>query len=543
MHGAEISMLKAKNLTQLNRITQSLILSVSVLVLSGCNTDPLETKSTIEAGVTKANYPNVVILYVDDLGYGDLSAYGAKTVETPNIDALSKDGIRFTDAHSGASTGTSSHYSLLTGEHGFRENVTLLYEDKSLIIPTNKATLPKIFQQAGYSTAFIGKWLLGLGDGLSPIDWNDEISPGPLDIGFDYSFIIPGAGDKVPTVFIENTDVLNLNEEDPIVVNYQQKIGNRPTGAENPDLLLQEADHVHSGSIINGLSRKGWMQGGVSAEFKDQNIANVLTNMANFFIIDNKDTPFFLMYSFHDIHVPRLTNEMFAGKSAMGPRGDAIAQMDWITGQIVNTLKVQGLLNNTLIILTSDNGPVLNDGYKDQAIEKLGAHKPSGTLRGGKYSAYEAGTRVPTIVHYPNRVEAGTSDALMSQLDLFASLSTLIGVTLKDNEAIDSQDHLDAWLSDKANGRTELLQESQTFSLRSQEWKYISPSKKQINWIENDKNIESGISLSPQLYNLKVDISEQNNLATEMPEDIKRYQQTIDEIKTTNKRKDKDTEK
>ncbi|WP_426370364.1 sulfatase family protein [Pseudocolwellia sp. HL-MZ7] len=514
-------------------LSLSLLMSFSAVLLAGCSQEGTEAQSNANSVIAK---PNVIVFYVDDLGYGDLGVYGAKGVKTPNVDALAKNGIRFTDAHSYSATGTPSHYSLLTGEYGFRENVTLLKEDSELIIPRTKPTLATLFKKAGYNTAVIGKWLLGLGDAKSDVNWNEKVLLGPAEVGFDYSFIIPGAVEKVPTIYLEDQYVVNVKAEDPISISLENKIGDRPTGAENPELLLQQADELHGGSIINGISRIGWMKGGADAEWKDDNFSQIFTNMADFYIEDNQETPFFLFFSFHDIHVPRMPNEMFKGKSSMGPRGDSIAQMDWITGQVVNKLKAKGLLDNTLIVFTSDNGPVLMDGYEDGAVKQLGNHKPAGDFRGGKYSAFEAGTRVPTIIHYPDKVKPGVSDALMSQVDLYASFADMLGIELGHHEAIDSQNQLKAWFNSKSTGRTELLQESQTFSLRTQEWKYIAPSKKQVDWIKEEKNIESGVSPLPQLYNMLKDPAEQNDLAESETTEVKRYQERIATIKARNQR-------
>jgi len=525
-------------------LTLTVSLTLISLFFTGCNKVPANSNAIDSTNTQNQNTdkkPNIVIFYVDDLGYGDIGSYGAKEVNTPNIDALANNGIRFTDAHSSSATCTPSRYSLLTGEYAFRQNTAVLNGDAALIIPTNKPTLPKMLKKAGYTTAVIGKWHLGLGDVKSSINWNKKVSPGPLEVGFDYSFLIPATGDRVPSVYLENHHVLNLTANDPIEVSYNNKIGNRPTGTENPELLRQGADEQHSNSIINGISRIGWMKGGTSAEWKDEDFYKIFTDMANFFIEDSiaegsQQQPFFLFFSFHDIHVPRLPNSKFAGKSTLGVRGDAIAQMDWITGNIVNQLKTKNLLEDTLIIFTSDNGPVLTDGYDDQAIEKLGNHTPAGKFRGGKYSAYEAGTRVPTIIHYPAKVNSGTSNALMSQIDIYASLAKLVNIDLNQDEAIDSKNLLGAWLNASKNGREELIEESYTLALRTNQWKYIAPTQATNNWIKNNKNIESGLSTEPQLFNLANDVSEQVNIAKQHPEKIAQFQQKINAIKAQSER-------
>ena len=510
-------------INKFTKITKILTLPIfAVAALSACSTSEQET--------SKNTKPNVVIFYVDDLGFGDIGVNGAQGVTTPNIDALANNGINFTDAHSSAATCTPSRYSLLTGEYAFRKKAAVLKGDAPLLISTEQPTLPKLLKKVGYQTAVVGKWHLGLGDGTKALNWNEAVSPGPLEIGFDYSFLLPATGDRVPSVYLENHHVVNLDKNDPLYVSYQGKIGNRPTGYENPELRRQPADDQHNETIINGISRIGHMAGGKSAEWVDEDFHTVFTNKANNFIADNKDKPFFLFFSFHDIHVPRLPNDMFKGKSSMGVRGDAIIQMDWITGQVVKQLEKSGVLNNTIILFTSDNGPVLTDGYDDFAIEKLADHKPAGPYRGGKYSAYEAGTRMPTILHYPAKVKPGTSDSLMSQVDVYASLANLLQIPLADDEAIDSENHIKAWLDANQSGRKLLIEESYTLSLRDNNWKYIAPSNNKGEWITNSKNIESGLSNEPQLFDLSKDPSESQNLAKQKTNLVAQYQATLDKL-------------
>src|SRR5690625_4144445 len=194
--------------------------------------------------------PNVIIIYADDLGYGDLSCYGATQISTPNIDRLASEGIRFTDAHCTASTCTPSRYSILTGEYAFRsKGAHILPGNAALLIPQDQATLGTVFQQAGYKTACIGKWHVGLGPEGGP-DWNGEVKPGPNEVGFDYSFIFPATADRVPTVYVENHEVIALDPADPITVSYRHKIGNDPTGREHPELLKMKSSHGHDGTIV-----------------------------------------------------------------------------------------------------------------------------------------------------------------------------------------------------------------------------------------------------------------------------------------------------
>jgi arylsulfatase A-like enzyme len=259
------------------------------------------------------------------------------------------------------------------------------------------------------------------------------------------------------------------------------------------------------------------MSGGKAARWVDEDIADVITGKAKHFIENNKDKPFFLYFSTHDIHVPRVPNSRFAGKSGLGPRGDVILQLDWCTGEILNTLDRLHLTENTLVIFTSDNGPVVDDGYKDQSVEKLSGHKPAGPLRGGKYSAFDAGTRIPLIVRWPGRVKAkASSDALICQIDFMSSLATLTGQKLARDEGPDSFDVLSALLGEAPMGRNHLVEHAGVLSLIKGDWKYIEPGRGPR--INQNVNIELGNDPEPQLYNLKSDIAERHNAASDHPD-------------------------
>lgn len=472
--------------------------------------------------------PNIVLFYVDDLGYADVGSYGATGVKTPNVDKLAAGGIRFTDAHSPAATCTPSRYSLLTGRYAFRNKAEILPGDAPLVISPQRPTLPRMLQRAGYRTAVVGKWHLGLGDGH--VDWNQAVKPGPLEIGFSYSFLMPATGDRVPTVYLENHGVVGHDGKDPITVSYEDKVGQRPVGREHPDMLKQQADDQHSDSIVNGISRIGYMAGGKEAEWVDEDFPFVFTDKAIEFIRTNDDAPFFLYFPFHDIHVPRVPNTKFQGASDMGIRGDVIAQMDWMTGRIMDALEENGLLENTLVIFTSDNGPVLDDGYADGAVENLGQHKPSGPFNGGKYSAFEAGTRVPMITYFKGLIEPGTSEALFSHIDFYASLAGLLGVKLEPGEAPDSENVAPALFNASTPARDVMLEEAFTLALRQGHWKYIAPFKGQTpGWLAN-KTVDAGLRSEPQLFNLDDDIGETRNLAVSMPEKRAEMEALLDEL-------------
>lgn len=455
--------------------------------------------------------PNVILIYVDDLGFGDLGCYGSKTIKTPNIDQLAKKGLLFTQAHTTSATCTPSRYSLLKGEYAFRRKDTgVATGDASALIPAGQQTVATIFSKAGYNTAVIGKWHLGLGPVGGP-NWNGKIEHGPLDIGFKEAFILPATGDRVPCVYIENDHVRNLNAQDPIEVNYLKKIGQQPTGKENPELLKMKHSHGHDNTIVNGVGRIGFMVGGKQALWDDEDMAQTLANKAKAYMVRNQKNPFFLYFATHDIHVPRIPNSRFLGKSGFGNRGDALLQLDDSVGQLMKTLDSLHLTSNTLVILTSDNGPVVDDGYIDGSKENLGLHLPAGILRGGKYSSFEAGTRVPFIVKWPKKVPVGRSNALISQIDFLASMSQMLGLNYDNNSAKDTKANLGAWLGNDKIGREYVIEQAGNLAVKKGDWKFIKNGKgAKFNALVN---IELGNDAEEQLYNLKSDPNEKVNLA------------------------------
>jgi arylsulfatase A-like enzyme len=460
--------------------------------------------------------PNVVLIYVDDLGYGDVGCYGASAVKTPHIDRLAKEGLRFTDGHCSSATCTPSRFSLLTGQYAWRKPGTgILPGNASLIIPPGTPTIASTLKNAGYKTGVVGKWHLGLGTG--DLDWNGDIKPGPLEIGFDYCFLIPATGDRVPCVYVENHRVVGLDPADPIRVSYGAKIGDDPTGRENPDLLKMKLSRGHDATIVNGISRIGFMTGGQKARWIDEDMADTITGKAVKFIEAHAAAPFFLYFSTHDIHVPRVPHSRFAGKTPLGPRGDVIAQLDWCVGELLATLDRMKLADNTLVIFTSDNGPVLDDGYADSAVEKLGDHKPAGPLRGGKYSLYEGGTRVPFLVRWPARVKPGVSDALVSQVDFLATFGELTGQE-PPREAGDSLPQLAALIGESRSGREHLIEHAGGLAIRKGLWKYIAPGGAGG---KKGKAAKQNAGKSPgggELFNLAADLGEMKNVAAENPQ-------------------------
>ncbi len=460
--------------------------------------------------------PNVIFILADDLGFGDVSCNGATKINTPNIDKLAKQGIRFTNGHCTSATCTPSRFALMTGIYPWREKGhNILPGDAALVIPSEKITLPKVFKQKGYTTGIVGKWHLGLGNEVAK-NWNGEIKPGPNEVGFDYSFIFPATADRVPTVFLENHHIIGLDTADPITVNYRQKVGNDPTGKENPELLKMKASVGHNNTIVNGIGRIGFMSGGKLARWTDEELPLTFLQKAKDYIEANKKNPFFLYYALTEPHVPRMPSTMFKGKSNLGLRGDAILELDWAVGEILKQLKEAGIEKNTIIIFSSDNGPVLDDGYADEAVEKNGDHKPAGPYRGWKTTAYEGGTRVPFIVSWPGTIKPGTSAAMVCQMDLLSSFAAFFNLPIKKEEAFDSQNYWNALTGKTNTGRSVLVEEGfNNLAIVKDNWKYIPAFDRQ----------------TAELYNLAEDIGEKNNLAEKYPDKVKELEALLQGIR------------
>lgn len=457
----------------------------------------------------------IVLFYADDLGYGDTSVYGQTKVPTPNLERLADEGCRFCDAHSATPICTPSRYSLLTGRYAFRRPGTRILDgDAKLILPVEgsgeaEVTLPVLMKRAGYRTAAIGKWHLGLGEGTAPIDWNKPISPSPREVGFDRSFVMAATADRVPCVFVADGEVVGLDPDDPIEVSYdtaERKWPDEITAQTNPEMLKawgRPSDHQHDKTIIDGISRIGHMRGGSAACWRDQDLADRITSEAEDFIRESAGKPIFLYFATNDIHVPRDPAQRFRGASKLGIRGDATVQMDDCLGRIRHTLSECGY-DDTLFIFTSDNGPKVSDGYEDGAHDAWAGENPASPFRGGKYTVYEGGTRMPMIVAWPGRVKPGSvSHALISQTDFARSLAKIAGVDVPEGACGDSLELSYVLLGECDAGRENLVEQPAwgPWGYRKGSWKLI----------------DSG---EPQLYCLDDDPGERNNLAAERPEKL-----------------------
>ena len=475
-----------------------------------------------------AKKPNVIVIMADDLGYGDLGCYGAKpkNLKTPNIDKLAQGGLKFTSGYCSASTCTPTRYSFLTGTYAFRgKNTGIAPPSSPLIIPEDTYTLPDILKQAGYKTAVVGKWHLGLGSsGIGP-QWNEQLKPGPREIGFDYNFLLPTTNDRVPQVYVENHKVLNLDPKDPLWVGMKKPSPDHPTGVTHRDTLKMDWTHGHNHTIHNGISRIGYYTGGHDARFRDEDLADKWVEKSKEWIDQNKESPFFLFFASHDLHVPRIPHERFRGTSAMSYRGDVIVQLDWCVGEIVKYLRELNLEKDTMIVFCSDNGPVGDDGYADEALEKMGDHKAAGPYSGGKYSIFEGGTRTPFITYWPEKIQPGISDKVVCTIDFAGSLANYLGVEIPKDACLDSQDVMDALLGEKgAEGRTHLIQQDNgrgnNYGYRAGKWKlHRHDSKKTQNFLVNKLLSSQRGQPVPQyaLFDLSQDPAEKNDLSGKHP--------------------------
>lgn len=476
------------------------------MTVSSCGNEP------------KAAKPNILLIVADDLGLGDISVYGSRTISTPNIDNLGNNGIRFENGYATSATSTPSRYAMFTGLYPWTNSqAKILPGDAPLIIPTDCPTMPKMMRANGYNTAAIGKWHLGMGAGN--VDWNKEISPSANTVGFDYTCLVAATNDRVPTVYVRNGLVVGLDPEDPIEVSYERNFDGEPTALTNPEMLKMKWHHGHNNSIVNGIPRIGFMKGGEKARWVDEEMAGFFVGEVKEFIDrQSADKPFFLYYGLHQPHVPRTPNARFVGSTNLGPRGDAIAEADWCVGEVISYLREKGLLENTLVIFTSDNGPVVNDGYLDDAEERLGDHDPRNGTRGGKYSLYDGGTHVPLLVYWEGHVKPMVSPAFVSLMDLFASLGGLTGGEVP--EGIDSQDHIDAFLGKTDKAREDMVLEAQgKFAYRSGNYALIPPYKgPKANITKN----ELGNLDEWGLFDLSKDRGQLENIAESEPELLKR---------------------
>jgi arylsulfatase A-like enzyme len=439
--------------------------------------------------------PNILLIFADDVGWSDAGCYGATLVKTPNIDRLAREGQRFVNGHASAAVCTPTRYSLITGQYSWRHQAEGLNKgvakgDAPLLIPATMTTAPGLLKQAGYRTALIGKWHLGFG--VAKPDFNGELRPGPLEVGFDEYFGIPATNDRIPVVFVRDHRVVGLDPADPIRYTYD----------------AAEAKSQGMTPWAAGRNRIGWGKGGKAAWWKDTEIAGTLTRECVQFIERSRERPFFLLYAPHNVHAPAIPGPRYAGSSGLTTRADMLQELDACIGELLQTLDRLGLTKDTLILYSSDNGAYVVD-------EK--GHKPGGPFRGKKSQLWEGGHRVPFIVRWPARIQPGVSVDLVSTLDMPATLCAAAGITLPQGSLPDSYNLLPAMLGEKDAPRRDhliLMSGNGDLAIRSGNLKYIPNLSLADGWYANKKKSATAGNL-PGLYDLAKDPCETQNLLPE----------------------------
>ena len=404
-----------------------------------------------------ADKPNVILINADDLGYGDLSCYGATKLQTPNIDRLAKEGRRFTDAHTASAVCSPSRYGLMTGRFPLRRNFwgpTAFNQE--LTIDTSQPTLASVMKSAGYATAIIGKWHLGFGKGKT--DWNKPLKPGPLELGFDYYFGMPTVNSGPPFVYVENHGVVDYDPTDPFV--------------SGKNSVTQKWPEKGGYNKIGGARK-------AHERYRDEYVGTTFAEKAVAWIKkrteQDKSRPFFLYLATTNIHHPFTPHPRFKGTSQCGLYGDFVHELDWIVGQVLDTLDELGVANNTLVVFTSDNGGMLNN--TGQKAWRAG-HRLNGKLLGFKFGAWEGGHRVPFIVRWPGKVPAGTeSDALTSQIDLITTFADVADSAILEGAMIDGVNQLPEFTGTAASPARDMLVISPNspkhLTVRKGKWVYI----------------------------------------------------------------------
>ena len=465
------------------------------------------------AGSTSATTPNVVVILADDVGWGDAACCGGTKLKTPNIDRLATAGLRFVDAHASAAVCTPTRYALLTGQYSWRRDAVGLNKgvaagDSPLLIPVGMTTLPGIFKQAGYRTGAVGKWHLGFG--TSKPDFNQDLTPGPLEVGFGEFFGFPATNDRMPTVYVRDHRVVGLDPTDPIRVSYQAP-GNAGSGLSK---------------FAAGHNRIGWMSGGKAAFWKDEEIADTFTREAVQFIERHHAAPFFLYFAPHDVHAPTIPGTRFVGTSGLGSRADMLYELDWSVGEILKTLDRLELANQTMVIFTSDNGAYVMDES---------GHQPNGPWRGKKSQLWEGGHRVPFIVRWPGHVVPGVSKDLVSLVDLSATAAAIVGAKLPPNAAPDSFNLLPTMLGKAPAAPRDhliLMSGKGDLAIRQGQWKYI-PDLATANGWEAAAKKNPNAPARPGLFDLATDPGETTNLHQQQPAISQRLADMLDRARSS----------
>jgi arylsulfatase A-like enzyme len=486
--------------------------------------------SMVFAGETP---PNVVLIFADDLGYGDVGCYGATKLQTPNIDKLATEGRRFIDAHSASAVCTPSRYGLLTGQYPYKANGGKgiwgpAPIEEPLLIDPETLTIADVFKNKGYDTAAIGKWHLGFGTGKN--DWQEPLRPGPNDLGFDYYFGMPIVNSAPPYVYVENDRIVGSDPDDPLVY-----LGRNSKQTPTPITPIPPEAAQRSANMFGGAVEAHKL-------FNDYEVGTKLSEKAVAWIKSRGKKPFFLYLATTNVHHPFTPAKRFQGTSQCGLYGDSVHELDWIVGEIMKSLEAAGVADNTLVIFTSDNGGMFNHGGR--AAAELG-HSINGNLLGSKFGIWEGGHRVPFIAWWPGKIEAGSlSDQLLNNVDMKATFAALIGQTLSADDRKDSINMLPALVENPDQPlRTEMIvtpHDQSHMAVRKGKWMYIpaqgdggfkgsKPSQHAwggaaVTTLVNTPNsdIENGKikknAPRAQLYDLEADVNQTKNLYNEYPE-------------------------
>jgi arylsulfatase A len=477
------------------------------------------------------NQPNIVILYADDMGSGDLTSFNENSkIPTPNLDQLAAQGLSFTDAHSSSGICTPSRYALLTGRYHWRKLHHYVKAFGPSVFSAERLTLPEMLQQKGYTTGAIGKWHLGwnwdairkdgkpnkgVNAGVRPqdFDWSKSIPDGPLAHGFDYYF-----GDTVinfpPYLWIEN------------------------------DKVTQVPDTMVDGTLWKIKEGKGEFRPGpmISGWNPYENIPTTTQKGIDYIKAKAKgDKPFFLYFAYPSPHAPIIPNDEFDNSSKAGPYGDFMVETDDSIGKLLKAIKTAGIEDNTLVIFASDNGPEHFAYLRDEKFE----HWSPGPFRGLKRDLYEGGHRVPMIVRWPNKVpENSKTDELVSQIDIMATIASIVGYTLPDDAAEDSYDLLPLWSGKTTeSGRNSLVHNTieDTYAIRSGDWNLIanktgSHNKRimaRYNYSDWQKKhgYQKDDNEKGQLFDMTKDSGQRHNLIEKHPNKANELIKLLEQIK------------
>lgn len=476
----------------------------------------------LTAVAVHAAQPNIVILYADDMGYGDLGANNPESkIPTPNLDRLAAEGMRFTDGHSSSGICTPSRYALLTGRHHWRDFHGIVDALGPSVFKEGQLTLPAMLREKGYTTACIGKWHLGWDwdairkpgtpkKSIQPgdFDWSKSVPDGPLDHGFDHYF-----GDTV--------------------INFP------PYAWIVDDKLPRAPDTVITSEFEEPTKEGGWecRPGPALSDWDFYKVLPTLTEKSVEYVLSRKDAekPFFLYVPFPSPHAPIIPNDEFDGKSKAGPYGDFVFQTDDACGRIMKAIEEIGQADNTIVIFSSDNGA---ENYAYARDEKFD-HWSSAPFRGLKRDIYEGGHHVPFLIKWPGVTEPGSvSDAMISQVDFVATFADLVGYELPENSAEDSHDFLPYLKGEaKAGPRTSIVHNTKAnhYAIREGDWLLVDAEngylrKAPKEWNEKH-NVPADDGQAVELYNLKDDIGQRKNLAAEHPDKVAAMQGLLKKLR------------